>query len=87
MEYRRKPVELEVTKAVEWTGNNLEEVKALLKDCFVEVADEKLRYKQHKNSILITWANLGEMIWLDDFEEFNSTSKEKFLADWELIDR
>lgn len=85
--YREK-IEPEIIEAIEWTGKNLEEVKAFLRDCFVEVdSDGRLWFTRYKGDIFEDWLTPEDYIlYVDEYGDFNCQGKEDFLEDWELME-
>lgn len=80
-EILRKP---RLIEAVEWTGNNLEEIKEFLGKAFIE-------YDRENNQIVFVdslWseteftAEVGNVIY-DEYGDFEVTSKYWFMKNWE----
>ena len=86
--YRKKPIDPEIVEAIEWTGGNLEEVKNLLGDCFVEVDASKkiVWFKRWPKDDLIDWVpSKNYMILKNRYDMFSCQDKKDFLECWEEV--
>ncbi len=85
--YREKPKTINV---VIWTGDNLDEVKAFLGDCFVGVTSGNwIKYKTSNRSITTGYLRpIKDVLYKDDvFDSFEDTDREQFERKWERAER
>ena len=84
--YREKPIEPEIVEAIEWTGGNLDEIKAFLGDCFEEIdASGKIWYRNNIHSAYLDWIPSSGYMIIEKNGDFFDEEKENFFEDWEEV--
>lgn len=91
--YREKPKEPKEVEAIYWTGENLNEIKEFLGDCFVKVDEQGVltfkRYSQKhygnfdfKRRVPLNWG----FITKNKNGIYSAVAAKRFLQDWEEIE-
>ncbi len=88
MKFREIPKERELkeVEAVIWTGDNLDELKEFLGECFVEEEGKKIFYLPHPEARIEWWVFPGDVIYKDIDGEFKDAELNDFLNEWAKVD-
>lgn len=88
MKFREIPKmqELREIEAVIWTGDNLDELKEFLGECFIEENEKKVYYLPYPEARIEWWIMRGDVIYKDIDGEFKDAELNDFLTKWAKIE-
>ncbi len=89
MKFREIPKERELkeVEAVIWAGDNLDEVKEFLGECFVQEEEEKkVFYLPYPEAQIEWWVFPWDVIYKDIDGEFKDAELNDFLNEWAKVD-
>lgn len=86
--YREKPQPIDEVEAILYTGDNAEEIKNFLGECFIKIDTRNwLWYKPNAESDFGKWlVPLADMIVKYSDDSFGDIYEDDFLEEWEEVE-